>query len=372
MEARNHARYGVGAAAWYPWWARHHGRFDLGKEPNEPNRFGWIVEYDPYDPSSRPIKRTALGRCKHECATTTLDPDRRVVVYSGDDEIFEYLYRFVSEGRYDAEDRAANRDLLDRGTLFVARFHDDGTLDWLPLLYGSGPLTPANGFHSQAEVLIETRRAADLLGATPMDRPEDVESSPVTGRVYVALTKNPSRKPGGTDAPNPRGPNPSGHILELIPPGGTRHAADRFRWEVFLLAGDPARPRNGAAYHPDVSGDGWLAAPDNLAFDRHGRLWIATDGLQERGLADGIYGCQVEGPERALTRHLFRAPVGAEVCGPAFTPDGRTLFVSVQHPGSNSPGDDRPRTPWPDVDPALPPRPSVVAITREDGGEIGE
>ncbi len=374
-EARNHARYGLRGRPRYPWWGRHQRRFEVGAEPHEPNRFGWIVELDPYDPGARPVKRTALGRFKHEAATTALSPDGRVVVYSGDDERFEYIYRFVSRSRWRPGDAAANRDLLDEGTLSVARFGDDGGLEWLPLVFGEGPLGPGNGFASQAEVLIETRRAADLVGATAMDRPEDVETNPLTGRVYVMLTNNTKRRAGQTDGANPRAPNRHGHILELVPPegagGAADHAAASFRWEVFLLAGDPADAASGARYHAQVSANGWFSSPDNCAFDHHGRLWIATDGSGRVGFANGIYGAEVAGPRRALTRHLFRAPVGAEVCGPAFTPDDRTLFVAVQHPGGDSDAFERPTTRWPDFDPELPPRPSVVAISRNDGGEIG-
>ncbi len=384
-EAANHKRLGIKGKSRYAW-PRFHERFDIEKEPNEPNRFGWVVEIDPYDPKSTPIKRTMLGRFKHEAATCVVAPDGRVVVYSGDDEAFEYIYRFVTAKKYNPTNLAANRDLLDEGTLSVAKFDDSGSLRWLPLVFGQGPLTPANGFHSQADVLIDTRRAADLLGATPMDRPEDVETNPVNGRVYVMLTNNNTRKPDQISKLHPRATNLYGHIVELLPPGtegsdgarGALHTADTFRWEVLLLAGNPAKPEHGAKYHPDTEKMGnWLAAPDNCCFDNRGRLWITTDqGSSQRstGIPDGVYACDVNGAGRGLTKFFYACPRDAEMCGPAFTPDNKTLFVAVQHPGEYKDSTfDNPSTRWPDFDfrNNTPPRPSVVAITREDGGVIG-
>lgn len=365
-------------------WSRFFERFDVEKEPNEPNRFGWMVEFDPYDPASLPVKRTALGRFKHEAATCALLSDGRVVVYSGDDEAFEYLYRFVSSDRVNTTSRDANRNLLDRGTLSVAKFAADGTLTWLPLVFGQGPLTETNGFTSQAEVLIDTRRAADLVGATPLDRPEDVEPNPVNGRVYVMLTNNAKRTPDRLHPATPRADNRHGHILELMPPGtegpagggAARHDADVFRWEILLLAGDPRDPTQGARYHPQCLEFGnWLSAPDNCTFDGKGRLWISTDqGAAQRrnGIPDGMYACDLDGPGRALIKFFYAVPRDAEMCGPCFTPDNRTLFVAIQHPGEHKTSTfAQPSTRWPDFQLDMPPRPAVVAIMREDGDPIG-
>jgi hypothetical protein len=375
-ESRNHERYGVPGVS-YAWW-RSQDRFDLGKEPNEPNRYGWMVEYDPYDPASLPVKRTTLGRAKHEGATSVVNKDGRVVFYSGDDERFEYLYRFVTNGTFDPDNLEANRDLLDDGVLAVARFDED-KVTWLPLVFGEGPLTPENDFNSQADVLIETRRAADLLGATPMDRPEDVEPNPVNGRVYVMLTNNSRRKPEQIDAVNPRAENRHGQVAELIPPGGpgqdADHTADQYDWDFLLIAGDPKEPDSGAQYHPDT--EAWLSSPDNVAFDNQGRIWISTDqgGAQAtNNIPDGMFACDYESDGRAYLKFFYACPRGAEMCGPEFTPDGRTLFVAVQHPAEAdeyASTFENPSTRWPDFAAGVPPRPSLVAITKDDGGPIG-
>ncbi len=377
-EFRNYKRYGAPANAMG--WGKWHDRFDVTKEPNEANRFGWIVEIDPFDPASTPKKRTALGRNKHEGAAGIVNRDGRYVVYSGDDERFDYVYRFVTAGRVDPQNRAANMGLLDTGTLYVARYNADGTGDWLPLVHGEGPLTEANGFRSQADVLIETRRAADLLGATKMDRPEDVEANPKTNKVYVVLTFNERRKPEQVDAANPRAGNRFGHIIEMVPPGGD-HAATRFAWEILAKCGDPSIAAVGATFNPSTSRDGWFGMPDNIAVDGEGRLWIATDGnaASKTGRADGLWGLETEGEARATGKLFFRCPAGAEMCGPYFTPDDETLFVAVQHPGEADEDDpkaapatfENPATRWPDFKPDMPPRPAVVAITRRGGGKIG-
>ncbi len=368
-------RYGIPGGLYN--WADYYDRWNLAKEPHEPHRFGWMVEIDPMDPTSTPKKRTALGRMKHEGAGMIVNRDGRVVAYMGDDERFDYLYRFVSAGTYDPNDRAANVDLLDQGTLSVARFHDDGSLEWLPLVHGQGPLTADSGFKDQGEVLIWVRLAGDKIGATKMDRPEEVEVNPKNGRIYVMLTNNDKRQPEQVDAANPRAVNKFGHILELTPGDGD-HTADRASWEVLVKCGDPSIADVGASFNPATSANGWFGMPDNCAIDAQGRLWVATDGNKPSatGRADGVWAVETEGELRGASRLFFRVPLGAEMCGPYFTPDDKTFFVAVQHPGEEDRGGnpaswDKPATRWPDFQDGMPPRPSVVVITKEDGGEIG-
>ncbi|PYB73295.1 PhoX family protein [Rhizobium wuzhouense] len=354
--------------------ARFHDRFDMDKEPNEPNRFDWVVEIDPYDPQSTPIKRTALGRMSHEASTVVHNKDGRIVVYMGDDDYFEYTYRFVTEAAFDPAQPETAKDILDKGVLSVARFDTDGTLHWLPLVHGQGPLTAENGFASQADVLLKTRLAADAVGATPMDRPEDFETNPVTGRVYAVMTKNKKREQDKLNPANTRPENLWGHIVELIPPGGrgkdADHTAEVYQWDLFVLAGNPKDEATKASFHPETSENGWFVCPDNISFDPQGRLWVATDGANDFGLPDGIYGIDTEGPARGLPKLLFTCPAGAEATGPCFTPDGKTLFVSVQHPAEDAETLDKATTLWPDFNGKLP-RPSVVAIRRQDGAAVG-
>ncbi len=368
-------RYGI-PGNWYNWGV-YHERFDLAKEPYEPNRFGWVVEIDPMDPLSVPKKRTALGRYKREGAAGIVNGDRRYVMYSGDDERFDYVYKFVTAGRVDPSRREANRDLLDEGTLYVARYDQDGTGEWLPLVQGQGPLTEANGFASQADVVIWARLAADLLGATKMDRPEDVEANPKTGKVYVMLTNNARRKVAEVNAANPRPDNRFGHIIEMIPDGGD-HAATRFRWDILVKCGDPSLGPVGATFSAATSKDGWFGMPDNCAVDNQGRLWIATDGnsAARTGRNDGLWALETDGDARGTSKHFFRCPNGAEMCGPYFTQDDETLFLAVQHPGeadedaAETASYENPSTRWPDFRPDMPARPAIVVVTKRGGGRI--
>jgi uncharacterized protein len=387
---KNHSLYG---------WENVHARFDLSQEPNEPFRFGWIVEIDPRDPKRAPVKRTALGRFAHEGASPVVAPDGRIAVYMGDDDKFEYVYKFVSSGRFDAKNPGANRDLLDAGALHVARFDASGRGQWLPLEYDEkGPLNAAAGFRNQAEVLIKARAAAYLLGATPMDRPEDVEANPTTGRIYIACTRNDSRASESTQRPysgreidlgpnaaNPRGKNLYGHIIE-IREAGDDHTSLEFSWEVFILAGDPRRGRlitniadlqSGKVGSEDTYFAGYtkasdisaIGSPDNIGFDLAGNLWVVTDGTQPQELNDGCWACPTAGPERGKLQQFMSAPIGAEVCGVQFTPDNKTLFFSIQHPGENG-SVDAPTSHWPDGGNSQP-RASVIAVRRVDGKVIG-
>jgi secreted PhoX family phosphatase len=378
-------------------WDHQDPRFDVAHEPNEFFRFGWMVEIDPHDPTSVPRKRTSLGRFQHEGANTIVGKSGHVAAYMGDDEKFEYVYKFVTRDRFDPKNPAANRDLLDHGTLYAARFDADGTGEWLPLVQDEkGPLNSGAGFASQGDVVVKTRAAADLLGATTMDRPEDVEPSPITGRVYVACTKSEDRgvtakrdwfgrdTTPSVNAANPRPDNRSGHIIEITEDGDDARAT-RFRWEVFLLAGNPREGRYlvdardlaaGAPGPKDTYFGGYsntaeqseIHCPDNLGIDPQGRLWVVTDGDQRGRPNNGCFVIETSGPQRGLVKQLASGPIGCEISGCEFTPDGRTLFVSVQHPGEGG-SLAAPRSHWPDGG-NLPPRAAVIAIEREDGEPV--
>lgn len=367
-----HSTYGVPTGNGdYPW-SRHYNRFDVGKEPNEPNRYGWVVEFDPYDPNSRPKKRTAMGRIRHEGCTIEVARNGRVVAYTGDDERFQHVYKYVSKGSFNAFNRAANDGLLDDGVLYCAKFNDDGSGEWLPLVQGQGPLTAANGFSSQADVLVNTRGAARRLGATQMDRPEDIETNPVNGKVYIVLTNNTQRTDRQVDKANPRASNRFGHIIELTEDGGD-HTALRFRWEIFLLCGDGKTASHGAFFAGfDPSQVSMIANPDNITFDNKGNLWIATDGQPgSLRINDGIYAVPTEGTERGFVRQLVSVANGAEAASLVLNADDTALFVSVQHPGEGGRWTDNSSdavSSFPDG--KQPCRPSVVVVTKSSGSPV--
>ncbi len=376
-------RWGIRKANWYRW-PEHDERFDTVRHPNEPNRFGWVVEVDPMDPQSTPVKRTALGRAAHEGAWVAVTQAGRAVVYSGEDARFEYIYKFVSRdtirpARPGVSPARANADLLDHGTLYVARFDANGRGRWLPLVAGQGPLTPANGFADQGEVLIKARQASDLLGATKMDRPEWLAIDEATRWVYCTLTNNRDRgKPGfpDVDAANPRAENVMGHIIRWQEDGD--FDGEGFAWNHLLLAGDPANA--DARTQGNIRGDAF-GSPDTIAFDPRGLLWVGTD-VSTSSMNQGPYArlgnnsllcCN---PATGEVRRFLTGPVGCEITGATWTPDGRTLFINIQHPGESPSERSSPEEPsrfsnWPDKLPGSRPRSATVAVWREDGGVIG-
>ncbi len=354
-------------------WERADKRFDVGVEPNEPHRFGWVVEIDPHDPHSTPRKHTALGRFKHEGATIAIDPDGTVVAYSGDDSRFEYLYKFVSHRTYRSGSskwaRRHNMELLTSGDLYVAKFTGDGAADgvhdgtgtWLPLVVGG---KSAIAGMSVAEVLVFTRLAADKAGATKMDRPEDVEPNPVNGRVYMACTNNTKRTPAQVDEANPRPDNKHGHVVELTPDAG-KHADRGFAWKLVLVAGDPKDPStyfNGF----DKTKVSPISCPDNVTFDSRGNLWISTDGQPGTlNHCDGLFMMPLDGPDKGKLSQFLSVPVGAETCGPVISKDERTVLVAVQHPGEvDGASVDKPASRFPYTGGDKGPRPSVIQVFR--------
>jgi secreted PhoX family phosphatase len=365
-------------------WDKHDARFDLKQNPNEFHRFGWVVELDPMDPTSTPIKRTALGRAAHEGAWVGVTKDGRAVVYSGEDARFEYIYKFVSRDKIAPAGNGltqaqANKELLDHGTLYVARFDADGRGEWMPLVHGQGPLTAAKGFADQGEVVIKARQASDLLGGTKMDRPEWLTIDPDSGWVYCTLTNNSQRgEPGrpGVDAANPRANNVMGQIIRWKEEND--FDGRRFEWNLMVLAGDPANER--AEAKGNIRGDIY-ACPDGIAFDHRGVLWIQTDAhatQMYKGELVGVGNNQMLAfdPVTGETRRFLTGPTNCEVTGIDLTPDGTTMFISIQHPGETPSDRSDPNEPakysnWPDYTPGGRPRSSTVAIRKKDGGVIG-
>ncbi len=370
-------RYGITAGATEYGWETQHARFDYKKEPNESNRFGWVVEIDPFNPLSLPKKRTALGRFKHESAAWHFTPDKRVVVYMGDDQANDYVYKFVSDQPYVEGNPAANRQLLDSGKLYVARFDNGatrgdfmGTGEWVLLDKQANPLLRADpDFPNQAAVLVHARLAADKVGATKMDRPEWVAVHPDTGEVYCTMTNNAQRTT--SDDANPREKNVYGQIVRWREAGGDA-AATRFQWDLFVLAGNPTvpgHPGTPQAGSANVHADNTFNSPDGLAFDRFGRLWIQTDGNYSNTghfAHQGNNQMLAADPKTREIRRFLVGPRECEVTGFAFTPDHRTMFVNIQHPGETGRGNSH----WPDGGQALP-RSATVIVTKNDGGVIG-
>jgi secreted PhoX family phosphatase len=387
------ARYGISTTTRIPAgsrrWERAQERFDLAKHPNEAHRFGWIVEVDPLDPQGRPRKHTALGRLKHEGANVIVARNGKVVAYMGDDERFDYLYKFVSDKKYIDGDspyaRKHNLTLLESGTLYVAKVNGDspageidgsgtlpsdgafdGTGTWIKLVSGNRSFVPGM---TAADVLTFTRLAGDVVLATKMDRPEDVQPSLRTGKVYAAMTNNTNRGVGANpsaDEANPRNANKHGHIFELVEQRGD-NTAESFTWSLPIVCGDPADPSTYFAGY-DKSAVSPISCPDNVAFDSAGNLWISTDG-NALGTNDGLFATAIEGSERGHLKQFLTVPLGAETCGPFITGDDRSVFAAVQHPGEITGASlEKPASTWPDGDFA---KPAVVVTWRLDGGPVG-
>ena len=370
---KSHSRYGIsnGQQSHEHYWESADPRFDAtpdnnqphGGFVNEPHRFGWVVEFDPFDPAFIPKKRTALGRYARECATVSLAANGQLAIYSGDDTRGEYIYKFVPRKKFDAVTKTNNRDLLDEGTLYVASFNDDGSGRWLPLVFGEGGLTAEQGFYSQADVLVNARAAADLLGATPMDRPEWVAVNPLSHEVYVSLTNNVLR--GQPEQPvnsaNPRIENHHGHIVRWTEKNSDPSATE-FTWEFFLLAGKRAGADVPSNEQGTICGD-LFSSPDGLWFDPSGRLWIETDFDDDKSI-NAEFGCNqllCADPNTRDVRRFLVGPRGCEITGITSTPDGKTLWVNIQHPTISYPASDGKTRP----------RSTTVVITKKDGGVIG-
>jgi secreted PhoX family phosphatase len=375
-----HKRYGIKDKSSFGWETQDE-RFSVAKEPHEPNRFGWIVEIDPFDPNSTPKKHTAMGRFSHENCAHFLNDDK-LAFYSGDDARFEYIYKFVPAEAYNLDDQAANRDLLEDGTLYVAQFNDDGSGTWLPLIHGQNGLTAANGFADQGDVMIKTRLAADQVGATQMDRPEWIAVHPNTNQIYCTLTNNSKRTADQVNASSPRADNDHGHIIRWREEGDNPHALT-FNWDIFLLGGNPQSEEQNLK--GNLQGD-IFSSPDGIYIDQRGAIWLQTDISGKYQNKDeykdfGNNQMLVVDPITRQSRRFLTGSNGCEVTGITMTPDMKTMWVNIQHPG-DIPGalkdkvKKTPETPkaassWPDGDAGQRPRSATVMITKDDGGLIG-
>lgn len=359
-------RYGLSNEDWGYAWSKIDNRFDMSKEPNECHRAGYVVEIDPFNPNSIPKKRTALGRFKHENAEVVIASSGQIVVYMGDDERGEFIYKYVSNDKFSAA--GDNSSLLDDGKLYAAKFNDDLSGEWLEL----NPET--TGMATLAEVCIYTRQAGSKVGATTMDRPEWVASNPNKPELYCALTNNKNRgiKPnaGGDETPvggpNPRPANKYGQIVRWIPEGGD-HVSNKFSWDLFVLAGNPGVHEREKAGSANITPANMFNAPDGISFDSKGFLWIQTDGkYSNEGDFEGMGNNQmlVADTETGEIRRFLVGPNECEVTGATWSADGRTMFVGIQHPGEKG------NSHWPDGGNSIP-KSAIIAIEREDGGIIG-
>ncbi|WP_347461078.1 PhoX family phosphatase [Acinetobacter sp. ANC 7454] len=376
---------------------------------NGPNTFGWIVEIDPFDSRQMPVKRTALGRFAHEdCRASRAREDDNLAFYMGDDSRGEYIYKFVSDYKWNENDRnggyAAGDKYMDNGKLYVAKFNADGSGQWIELSYASNGLNEQNTvypFSSQADVVTFARLAADSVSATKMDRPEWVAVNPENGEVYVTLTNNSNR--GTThplDTANPRNYNDleggkgnvNGHIIRLHEDADTT-TATTFKWDIYLFGAEAQMAQNINLSGLNDNND--LSSPDGMWFDPRGVLWIQTDdgaytdttncmmlAALPGQVGDGIRTTTSSGQETIVgaqvtdqtLRRFLTGPKGCEITGVTMTPDYKAIFVNVQHPGEDSRSYDKPTSHWPasqtNSSATSRPRSATVVITRKDGGTI--
>lgn len=349
-------------------------------DPTRPaNQYGWVVEIDPQNQLAEPTKRTAMGRFDHENVDFMTDSSNRIAFYMGDDGTPGCIYKFVPSRAFVSNNRAANTDLLDSGTLWVARFNADGTGEWRELTQGKnglvvgatdpgnvsqGPTTPVTvNFATQADVLINTKAAARVAGGTVMDRPEWISVAPDKS-IYVTLTNNSGRQV--VDAPNPRVRNLHGHILKWKE-NGNSPTATTFTWEIFVQAGDPSLAPGGTNLTGNINGD-TFSSPDGIRVDPQGRIWVQTDhsvpgnsGVTGRSI-DQVFGHNAMfylDPATKRSSRFLVGPLGNEITGIAYSPDLTTFFINVQHPTGN----------WPEA--GKQPRSSTVVIRRTDGKPVG-
>ncbi|MCV3427608.1 PhoX family phosphatase [Campylobacter sp. IFREMER_LSEM_CL1904] len=364
--SKEQLRFGFKAQSQYGW-EKFDERFDLSKNPNEANKFGWVVEIDPFDPNSIPIKRTALGRFKHENAELIVEDDGTVVIYMGDDEANEFIYKFISKHKY--KKGLDTSKILDEGTLYVAQFNGKigdfrGSGKWIELEYGKNNLNKENGFNSQADVLINARIAGSIVNATPMDRCEWIASHKESGskEVFATLTNN--KKNNNPNPANPRTKNIYGQIIKWEHKNS--HKDDEFTWEIFALAGNPDNQTSLNKGSNNITSNNKFNSPDGLSFDRDGRLWIQTDGNysnQEEFEGMGNNCMLAANPKTGEIKRFLTGPIACEITGIAFSQDYKTMFVGIQHPGEKLKGSQFPY--------GKTPRSSIIAISKIDGGVIG-
>ncbi|MDO6643576.1 PhoX family protein [Acinetobacter guillouiae] len=377
---------------------------------NGANTFGWIVEIDPFDSRSNPVKRTSLGRFAHEdCRSSRLIEGENLAFYMGDDSRGEYIYKFVSDAKWDAKDvnggyRAGDK-YMNSGKLYVAQFNNDGTGKWIELAYGKNGLNDSNTvypFKSQADVTTFARLAGDSVKATKMDRPEWVAVNPENGEVYVTLTNNSNRGTAhALDAANPRNysdpeggkGNVNGHIIRFHEKDN-KTTAESFTWDIYLFGAEAKMASNINLSGLNDNND--LSSPDGMWFDPRGVLWIQTDdgaytdttncmmlAALPGKVGDGAKAITSAGQETIVgkqvtdenLRRFLTGPKQCEITGVTMTPDYKAIFINVQHPGEDSPSFDKPSSNWPasQKDPSnktARPRSATVVITRKDGGVI--